>query len=501
MDLQLLIIFLLSSFTLVWALHFFARSTRATSSRLPPGPFPLPVIGNLLQLGTKPHKSLAKLASIHGPIMSLKLGQITTIVISSSTLAKETLQTHDRNLSDRTVPDATHAQDHHLSMEWLPIGAEWRNLRKICNSYIFANQKLDLNRDLRRQKLEQLIGDIQECCRESKAVNIGEVAFRTTLNTLLSSICSLDLTDSSSDRVREFKEIFRSIVEETGKPNLSDYFPFLRKIDPQGIRRRTSVSFGKLLGILDSMIDERIELRKKEEYIRCNDVLEILLNLNDEGNSSDVLDRQSIKHLQQLLFVPGADTTSSTLQWAMTELLRNPTTLLKARTELEQTIGKGRLVNEPDIAQLPYLQAVVKETLRLHPSVPLLLPRKARSDVEMYGFIIPKDAQILVNVWAIGRDGNIWKDPNSFFPERFLELDIDVRGRSFELIPFGGGRRICPGLPLATRILHVILGSLINKFDWKIEDGSETEILNMDDKFGLTLEKANPLVAIPYPVT
>ncbi|XP_065858082.1 geraniol 8-hydroxylase-like [Euphorbia lathyris] len=496
---DLLIISLLSALTFVLALHFLARSSRSTSGRLPPGPIPLPLIGNLLQLGTKPHKSLAKLANIHGPIISLKFGQITTIVISSATLAKETLQTHDLNLSDRTVPDAIRAQDHHQSMEWLPLGPEWRNLRKIANSYIFANQKLDLNSDLRRNKIQQLIADVQESCQGRKAVSIGEVAFRTMLNTLSISICSLDLTDSSSERVREFKEVFRSIMAEVGKPNLSDYFPFLRKIDPLGIRRRTSIYFGKLLTIFDRVIDERIELRKQKGYITGDDVLDILLTLNDEANTSEKLDRESIKHLFLLLFVAGSDTTSSTL--AMTELLRNPKTLYKAQTELEQTIGKERLVDELDIARLPYLQAVVKETFRLHPPVPLLLPRKAGADVEMCGFKIPKGAQILVNAWAIGRDGSIWKEANSFVPERFLESDIDVRGRNFELIPFGGGRRICPGLPLAIRMLHIMLGSLINMFDWKIEDGSEIDVLDLDDKFGITLEKAKPLRAIPIPLT
>ncbi|XP_065858081.1 geraniol 8-hydroxylase-like [Euphorbia lathyris] len=470
---DLLIICFLCAFTFISALHFFAISTKkSTSGKLPPGPFPLPIIGNLLQLGNEPHKSLAKLANIHGPIMSLKLGQITTIVISSATLAKETLQTHDLNLSDRTVPDAIRAQDHHLSMEWLPLGAEWRNLRKICSSYIFAIQKLDLNRDLRRQKIEQLIGDIQECCREGKAVSIGEAAFGTMLNTLSSSIVSLDLSDSSSDRAREFKEAFQSILHEAGKPNLSDFFPFLRKIDPQGIRRRTSIHFGKLLGIFDGMIDERIELRKQKGYITGDDVLDILLNLNDEANTSEILDRESIKHLFTVLFVAGSGTTSSTLESAMTELIRNPKTLLKLRTEIEQTIGKRRVVDESDISRLPYLQAVVNETFRLHPPVPLLIPRKAKSDVDMCGFIIPKGAQIMVNAWAIGRDGNTWKHPNSFMPERFLESDIDVWSRSFELIPFGGGRRICPGLPLATRVLHPMLGSLINIFGWKTEYGS-----------------------------
>ncbi|WCJ37084.1 Cytochrome P450 76T24 [Euphorbia peplus] len=465
-----LIICFICAFPLILVLFFL---TKSNSGKLPPGPTPLPIIGNLLQLSTKPHKSLAKLADIHGPIMSLKLGQITTIVISSATLAKEILQTHDLNLSDRTIPDAIRAQDHHLSMEWLPLGAKWRNLRKICSSYIFAIQKLDLKRDLRRSKIQQLIVGVGQSCQEGKAINLGQASFGTMLNTLSSSIVSLDLSDSSSDRAKEFTEAFKSILYEAGKPNVSDFFPFLRKLDPQGIRHRTGVYFGKLLGIFDGMIDERLELRKQPGYVPADDVLDILLTLNDEAKiSSEILDRECLKHLFMLLLIAGSGTTSSTLESAMAELIQNPKTLSKARTELEQTIGKGKVVDELDITRLPYLQAIVKETFRLHQPVPLLIPRKARANVEIRGFIIPKGAQIMVNVYAIGRDGNTWKDPNSFMPERFLDSDIDVKGHNFELIPFGAGRRMCPGLPLAIRMLYPMLGSLINMFDWKIEDGS-----------------------------
>ena len=152
------------------------------------------------------------------------------------------------------------------------------------------------------------------------------------------------------------------------------------------------------------------------------------------------------------MFAAGTDTTSSTLEWAMTELIRNPKTLSEARLELEQTIGKGNQIEESDVSRLPYLQAIVKETLRLHSPIPLLLPRKSSSNVEICGYIVPEDAQVLVNAWAIGRDGTTWDNPNSFVPERFLGLDVDVKGRNFEVIPFGAGRRICPGLPLAMRM-------------------------------------------------
>lgn len=183
----------------------------------------------------------------------------------------------------------------------------------------------------------------------------------------------------------------------------------------------------------------------------------------------------------------------------MAELLHNPKSLSKAQEELDQVIGKGKLIEESDVARLPYLQAIIKETFRLHPSVPLLLPRRAETDVEVEGFLVPKGAQVLVNVWAIGRDSSIWENPYSFMPERFLGLGnhIDVMGKNFELIPFGGGRRICPGLPLAMRMLHLMLGSLINCFDWKLEDGVMPETMNMEEKFGLTLQMTQPLKAQP----
>ena len=180
----------------------------------------------------------------------------------------------------------------------------------------------------------------------------------------------------------------------------------------------------------------------------------------------------------------------------MAELLRNPQKLSKAQQEIRSVIGKGNPIKESDISRLPYLQAVIKETLRYH-SPPFLLPRKALQDVEISSFTIPKDAQVLVNLWAMSRDSNVWKNPEIFEPERFLEMDIDIKGRDFELVPFGGGRRICPGLPLAMRMLPLMLGSLLHFFDWKLEDGCRPDDLNMDEKYGITLAMASPLRAFP----
>lgn len=201
----------------------------------------------------------------------------------------------------------------------------------------------------------------------------------------------------------------------------------------------------------------------------------------------------------QDLFTAGTDTTSSTLEWAMAELLRNPDMLSKARSELEQAIGKGKQVEESDIVKLPYLQAILKETFRIHPIVPLLLPRKAEVDTVVQGFSIPKGTQVLVNTWAIARDPTTWDEPDMFMPERFLGSNVDVKGQHFELIPFGAGRRICPGLPLAMRMLPLMLGSLINCFEWRLEDDMKPEDINMEEKYSITIRMGQTLRAIPVP--
>ncbi|KAJ4827264.1 hypothetical protein Tsubulata_028109 [Turnera subulata] len=476
------------------ALHFLTRRKQTNKAKLPPGPACLPVVGNLLDLGDKPHKSLAKLAKIHGPLMSLKLGQVTTVVISSATVAKEIFQKHDSVISNRAVIDATRALDEHkFGIVWLPVGPEWRNLRKICNTHVFTTQKLDANQEPRRKKVQELLADVQEHCLAGKAIDIGQAAFQTIFNSLSNSIFSLDLIDSSSGT--SHKEVVRCIMDELGKPNLADYFPVFQCVDLQGIRRRSGIYFQKMFDLFDRIIKERLQSRKMEGYVPKNDMLETLLSFSEEN--SDMMDNNWIKHTFLDLFAAGTDTTTSTIEWAMAELLRNPRTLRRAREELEQTIGRGNLLQESDTAKLPYLHAIIKETFRLHPAAPLLVPREAGEEVEIHGFTIPKGARVMFNAWAIGRDGGIWDDPDSFVPERFLGSNIDFKGQNFELIPFGAGRRICLGLPLAIRTLHLILGSLIHSFEWQLEDGVTPENMDMEDRFGLTLEKAQPLRAIP----
>ncbi|TYJ19655.1 hypothetical protein E1A91_A09G206200v1 [Gossypium mustelinum] len=487
---------LLLTWLLLQAFLSIKNGNKSSQRKLPPGPRRIPIFGNLFDLGDKPHRSLAKFARIHGPVMSLKLGSLITVVVSSETTAKEILQKQDLIFCNRTIVDAVRASQHYeFGLPWLPVSPLWRTLRKVSNTHIFSSLKLDSNEYLRRHKIQQLIAKVGESRLKGEAVNIGQAAFDTTINLLSNTMFSVDLVDPNSARAEEFRKTVYSIMVEAGTPNLADYFPLLRKMDPQGVRHRITVHFDKLLKLFGNMIDERQQSRKSQDYTASNDVLDTLLDII-EGDIEE-LNKNLITHLFLVLFAAGTDTTSNTLEWAMAEILQNPHVLLKAKKELDQVIGKGKLIEESDINRLPYLQAIIKETFRMHPAVPLLLPRRAGSDTDLCGFNVPEGSQVLVNVWAIGRDPSIWENPNSFMPERFLGSEIDVKGRDFGLIPFGAGRRICPGLPLANRMLYLMLGSLINSFDWKLEGGISPKEMNMEEKFGLTVQMAEPLQAVP----
>nr|XP_043614766.1 cytochrome P450 76T24-like [Erigeron canadensis] len=502
MDYPSSFILLLSLFII--SIYVFVISGRR-NSRLPPGPYPFPVIGNLFQLSNKPHRSLAALSKCYGPLMSLKLGCKTTIVVSSPDVAKELFHTNDLLFSNRSIPDTARLMDHHkISIAWLPAGEQWRRLRKITREFLFSRQCLDGTQHIRMEKVQELLDHVSQCCINEKAVNIGAAAFTTSINSLSNLIFSKDLCQYVSTESQEFKDAIWGVMEIRGKPNLVDFFPILKPFDPQGLTRLGQVYANKLFGIFDEIIDQRLETRTRSssssnEAVKSTkiDVLDMLLNLIDLNDESK-FSRNDLRHLLVDLFVAGTETISTTLEWAMTELIRNPKKTERARLEITKLMqGSSKLVQEKDISQLPYLQAIIKETLRLYPPTPFLLPHEAIHDVEVRGYFVPKNARILCNVWAIGRDPNIWSGPEIFMPERFLDVEIDYRGQNFELIPFGSGRRMCPGLNVAHRMLHLMLGSLIQKFDWKLEGNMRVEDMDMEEKFGLTCPRNVPLMAVP----
>ncbi|KAF8050443.1 hypothetical protein N665_1964s0004 [Sinapis alba] len=454
--------FILSCF-LIFTTVRSRRSSRGAAT-LPPGPPRLPIIGNMHLVGNNPHRSFAHLSKTYGPVMSLKLGCLNTVVIASPNAAREVLRTHDQILSGR----------------------------------YFNEARIEATQALRMEKVQELINFVSECSDKEEAVDISRASFVTALNIISNILFSVDLGNYDSRRSSEFQDMVIGVMESIGNPDFANYFPFMRFLDLQGNRKKVKDCSERLFRVFRGLYDARVKgnsLRTDKKDVSSSDFLDALIDLN-QGDEAE-LNLNQIEHLLLDLFSAGTDTNSSTVEWAMAELLQNPKTMTKVQDEINSVIGQNGVVQESDISQLPYLQAVVKETFRLHPAAPLLLPRKAETDVEILGFHVPKDTQVLVNVWAVGRDPSRWENPNRFEPERFLGKETDVKGRDYELTPFGAGRRICPGLPLAVKTVPLMLASLLYSFDWKLPNGVASEDLDMDESFGLTLHKTNALHAVP----
>ncbi|KNA17435.1 hypothetical protein SOVF_079970 [Spinacia oleracea] len=256
---------------------------------LPPGPKPWPIIGNIHQLGDKPHRAVAELSKKYGPIMSLKLGSNTTIVISSPEVAKEMFTKHDLQLSSRAIPDAGRAGNHDkFSMVWLPVCPKWRDLRKIATIQLFTNQRLDTSQDVRHKKVKELVEYVEQCSEKGLAVDVGKAGFTTVLNLLSNTFFSMDMASYTS-KSQEFKDLVGNLLELGAKPNLSDFFPLVKHLDLQGMLKITSGYWNKFMSIFEEIIDERL----KDQTEVKDDVLGTLLKLVEINE----LSIDDVKHL------------------------------------------------------------------------------------------------------------------------------------------------------------------------------------------------------------
>ncbi|KAJ7944834.1 Cytochrome P450 [Quillaja saponaria] len=482
-------VFLLVSSLFIFLLCNHIINLVTKKRKLPPGPTGFPIIGNLLALGDRPHESLTNLAKTHGPLMTVYLGFNTTIVASSAEIAREILQTNDQAFLGRPLPySVTGETNYELSIAWLSGNAnKWKILRKLCSSQIFTTQKLDALQGLRLQMTEVMVKRVMEASKAGEAINIGKLVFGTVLNLLSNTLFTMDISDMKSNYVEELKELVWKIMELAAKPNLCDYFPFLKPFDLQHIRRDAKVSHDGLQTLLNKVVERRMERRESLGAAKCGDVLDVLLDHSQQylGHEGIIVLLTVVELRDDCPTNPFMKTWTGLIHWRNRHYYHNN--------------GMG---NEKDILSLPYLQSVLKETMRLHTTAPFLLPHRAEKDVQVCGYTIRKHSQVFVNAWAIARDQMYWDKPTEFIPERFMgSFQVDFRGTNFSFIPFGSGRRICPGMSLAVRMLSLTLASLIHHFDWKLPDGMAPQDLDMGDKFGITLQKAIPLVAIPLATT
>ncbi|XP_031491457.1 iridoid oxidase-like [Nymphaea colorata] len=485
------------------------RSLRlASGSRLPPGPRGFPVFGNMFQLGSqaRSHQGLAKLAAKYGPLMTLRLGCMRTVVVSSSGAAREMFKVNDLSLAGRTVYEAMKvdvAQSNNGSIITAQYGPSWRLLRRLCSREFFTSGQLNAMKTIRNNCMEDMVRFIREESEHGKKdVEVAKFVFFMNFNLLGNLMFSRNLVDPKSKEGNEFYALAAKIMEVVAEPNLADFLPLLKPFDLQRIRKKMHYYTEKAFEITAGFTRARIQASKsKEEREKGKkDFLDVLLNFKDgNGDELSSFSSESINALALEMFIAGTDTTTSVVEWALAELLHNPQIMNKLLDELSGVAGPDRGIEEADLESLPYLRAVVKETLRLHPPLPLMVPHRAMESCTMMGYEIPKHTQVLVNTWAIGRDPETWEDPHCFKPERFLDSAIEYKGQHFEYLPFGSGRRMCPGMPLAHRLLPLTVAALLLSFDWVLPEGVDPSTVDMREKLGITLRRATPLRAIPLP--
>nr|XP_007162282.1 hypothetical protein PHAVU_001G138900g [Phaseolus vulgaris]ESW34276.1 hypothetical protein PHAVU_001G138900g [Phaseolus vulgaris] len=354
------------------------------------------------------------------------------------------------------------------------------------------------------------LGSVPSACsqeREGGAIDVGRELLTLSNNVvsrmIMSQTCSED--DSEAEEVRK---LVQDTVLLIGKFNVSDFVCFFKNWDVQGFGKRLKEIRDRFDTMMERAIKEHQEERKKRKEVgnggdgQIKDLLDVLLDIHENENSDIKLTKENIKAFILDVFMAGTDTAASTIVWALAELINHPDVMERAREEIDAVIGSGRLVEESDLVNLSYLQAIVKETLRIHPTGPLIV-RESSESCTIWGYEIPPKTQLFVNVWAIGRDPKHWENPLEFRPERFLSEEengksqLDVRGQYFHLIPFGSGRRGCPGTSLALQVVQTNLAAMIQCFEWKVKGGNET--VDMEEKPGITLSRAHPLVCVPVP--
>ncbi|KAK2657562.1 hypothetical protein Ddye_010614 [Dipteronia dyeriana] len=474
---------------LIFVFKLWFQPTTHRSKNLPPSPRPsLPIIGHLHLLKHPMHRTFHNLAQKYGPIFSLRFGSRLVVVVSSASAAEECFTKNDIVFANRpNLLLGKHIGYNNTTLTLAPYGDHWRNLRRITTIEVFSSKRLNMFLSIRSDETKRLL---EKLSRVSSQGGFSKVELKTmfselTFNIMMRMIAGKryygdDVEDE--EEARRFRKIMKEAVSYGGASNPGDFLPILNWIDGGDFKNKV-VSLSKRIDeFLQGLIDEH---RNKQAGLESTDnMIDHLLSLQE--SQPEYYTDQIIKGLILVMLLAGTDTSAITLEWAMTNLVNNPEVLEKAKAELDDQVGHERLINESDVFKLQYLQSIISETLRLCPAAPVLVPHMSSDDCTVGGYDVPRDTILLVNAWAIHRDPKLWDEPDSFKPERFETEERESR----KLMPFGLGRRSCPGSGLAQRVVGLALGSLIQCFEWeRVGD----EKVDMSEGKGTTMPKADPL--------
>ncbi|KAH6775152.1 hypothetical protein C2S52_012713 [Perilla frutescens var. hirtella] len=473
-----------------------------SKQKLPPGPKPWPIIGNLNLLGSIPHQSLHSLSKKYGEIMLLYFGKFPVVIASSPEMARQFLRVHDSNFASRPALAAgKHIAYNYMDSLWAPYGPHLRQARKIYHSEVFSANRLEEFEPVRAEERRNFLSRLGSL--SGKPVLLRAHLSRYTLSSISRvAIGNKYFSETEHENsVLEMEELQRMLDEWfflAGAFNIGDWIPWLDFLDLQGYVKRMKHLHKKFDRFNDYVIDDH-EARRSEKDFKPKDIADNLLVLAEDPNLEVKLTRDSIKALLQDLLLGGSDTTTTTVEWAIHEVVRHPDIMKKAKEELDRVIGRKRLVEENDLPHLPYIDAIIMETFRLHPQATLMAPHCAIEDCNVVGYEIPKGTIVMINAWSIGRNPELWDSPEEFVPERFFGKEIDMLGSNFALFPFGSGRRRCPGYNLGLKIVQTTLANLLHGFDLRLVEGMKMEDVCIEEEYGLTTHPKHSLSIIMIP--
>ncbi|XP_013622074.1 PREDICTED: cytochrome P450 71B2-like isoform X1 [Brassica oleracea var. oleracea] len=500
-------VFLLLTF--VSLISFVRKIKENKTLYLPPRPPTLPIIGNLHQLAGLPHRCFHHLSIKYGPVVLLHLGFVPTVVISSSEAAEEVLRTNDLGCCSRPKTVATGKLSYGFKdISFAQYGEYWREMRKLAVVELFSLKKVHSFKNIREEEVGFMVKKVSESSLKQSPVDLNKTFFSLTASIICRVALGQNFNESGfvieQDRI---EELVRDALVALGSFTCSDVFPggLGRLLDWLfGGHKRINKVFEELDAFYQHVIDDHLkpEAAGKKAIDSAADIVALLLDMMEKQGKKDyfkLINISNIKGVLMNIFLAGIDTGAITMIWAMTELVRNPKVMRKAQEEIRTTLGLNKeRITEEDVDKVGYLKLIIKETFRLHPAAPLLVPRETMSHVKINGYDIPPKTQIQLNVWAIGRDPRRWTDPEEFIPERFANSSVDFRGQHFDLLPFGSGRRSCPGMPMALASVELGLLSLLYFFDWKLPEGMVSEEhIDMEEAGNLTVVKKQPLLLVP----
>ncbi|TVU06540.1 hypothetical protein EJB05_49761, partial [Eragrostis curvula] len=484
--------------------------------KLPSPPQRLPII---------PHVSLRDLTAEHGRdgLMLLRLGASPTLVVSSPRAAQAVMRTQDHVFAFRYFRKSALSVESVFLADILfygstdvafsPYGDHWRQVRRIATTHLLTNRKVRSYRHAREREVSSVISAIRDAARDGAAVDLSELLNAFANDVVCHAVCGKLFREEGRNRL--FRELVEANSSLIGGFNLEDYFPALAKLDI--VKRIVCAKAQKVHRAWDDLLEKLIDGHQNAENKPPadlsspeddddSDFIDVLLSVQQQYS----LTRDHIKAQLAIMFEAGTDTSFIVLEYAMVELMQNPHVMTKLRAEVRALTAMALpkddgvlLVTKDELSSsgVPYLKAVIKETLRLHVPAPLLVPHLSMADCEIQGYTIPAGTRAIVNAWALARDPSHWDRPEEFMPERFIVEEggsaaaVDHKGNDFLYLPFGTGRRICPGINFAIATIEVMLANLVYHFDWELPQGVTS--IDMTESFGLTVHRTEKLLLVP----